>query len=118
MYELLFWNYKEGVYLNHHEVYEAIEDNKLIDGLEEIQTEVIINRVNSVFANWERIDKNSWKNPNGIGAFQVLSASNYIKIDCYGTDGKTMDLLANTLEEFKLPLYDPQIPVRYDEFNE
>jgi len=29
-----------------------------------------------------------------------------------------MDLLTNTLEEFKLPLYDPQIPARYDDFND
>ncbi len=118
MYELLFWNYKEGVYLNHHEVYEAILEGEIIVGLEEIQSEVIVNRINSVFLNWDKIDNNSWKNPTGKGAFQVLSSSNHIKIDCYGTEGKTMDLLANTLDEFKLPLYDPQIPVRYDEFNE
>jgi hypothetical protein len=29
-----------------------------------------------------------------------------------------MNLLADILEEFKCPLYDPQIPVRYDEMNE
>ncbi len=118
MYELLFWNYKEGIYLNHHEVYESILDNKIIDGLEEIPRQVILNRIATIFKNWDKIDLNSWKNPLGKGAFQILSTDNYIKIDCYGTEGKTMDLLANTLEEFKLPLYDPQIPVRYDEFNE
>lgn len=118
MYELLFWNYKEGIYLNHHEVYESILDEELIDGLEEIPSQVILNRIATIFKDWEKIDQNSWKNPTGKGAFQILSTENYIKIDCYGTEGKTMDLLANTLEEFKLPLYDPQIPVRYDEFNE
>jgi hypothetical protein len=32
------------------------------------------------------------KNNSG-GAFQVLTTSQSIQIDCYGTEGKTMDLL-------------------------
>ena len=118
MYELLFWNYKEGIYLNHHEVYENLIDNVLIDGLEDIPQEVISNRIASVFKNWNKVDANSWENPNGKGAFQVKTNSQSVIIDCYGTEGKTMDALVNILEEFKLPLYDPQIPARYDEFNE
>jgi hypothetical protein len=118
MYELIFWNYQEGIYLNHHEVYESLIDDKIVDGLEEIQQQVILNRITSVFKNWDKIDDNSWKNPKGKGAFQVKSSNQFILIDCYGTEGKTMDLLVNTLEEFHLPLYDPQIPVRYDDFNE
>jgi hypothetical protein len=118
MYELLFWDYQEGVYLNHHEVYEALDDEKNVVGLIEIQTETILNRIEKVFANWEKVDENSWKNPSGKGAFQIKTSPQHIKIDCYGTDGKTMDLLTNTLEEFHLPLYDPQIPVRYDDFKD
>lgn len=118
MYELLFWNYQEGIYLNHHEVYEAILEGKKINGLEEIPQQVILNRIATVFKDWEKVDENSWKNPSGKGAFQVKTNNQSVTIDCYGTEGKTMDLLANTLEEFKLPLYDPQIPARYDEFNE
>ncbi len=118
MYELLFWNYQEGIYLNHHEVYEAIIDGQTVSGLEEIPHQVILNRIASIFKDWEKVDDNSWKNISGKGAFQVKTNNQSVIIDCYGTDGKTMDLLANTLEEFKLPLYDPQIPVRYDEFND
>lgn len=118
MYELLFWNYKEGIYLNHHEVYEAILNNEIIDGLDEISSQIVLNRLSTVFKDWNKIDENSWKNPSGKGAFQVKTTNYSVTIDCYGTEGKTMDLLTNTLEEFKLLLYDPQIPVRYDEFNE
>ena len=77
-----------------------------------------MNRLNSVFATWENVDDSSWKNTKGKGAFQVKTTPQSIQIDCYGTDGKTMNLLADTLEEFKCPVYDPQVPVRYDEFNE
>jgi hypothetical protein len=41
------------------------------------------------------------------GAFQVLTTSQSIQIDC-GTEGKTMDLLVSVMEEYKCPLYDPQ----------
>jgi hypothetical protein len=118
MYELIFWNYKEGIYLNHHLVYEAIADGELVDGLEELPIEVIINRVTKVFATWQKVDDNSWKNNNGVGAFHIRTTSQSIKIDCYGTEGKTMDKLVDIMEEYKCPLYDPQVPERFDEFNE
>ena len=118
MYQLFFWKYKEGIYLNHQEVCESLEELESVDGLEELPITVIINRVNGLFKNWERVDKNSWKNSEGIGAFQILTTPQSVRIDCYGTEGKTMDLLTKMMEEFNCPLYDPQVPVRYDEMNE
>ena len=51
MYELVFWKYLEGIYLNHHEVYEAIiEEQAKIEGLEELPIQVILNRIASVFS--------------------------------------------------------------------
>jgi hypothetical protein len=114
MYELVFWNYKEGIYLNNHLVYEAISEEQYLDGLEELPTTVILNRINSLFSKWERVDEKSWKNNNGPGAFHVRTTPQSIKIDCYGTQGSDMDILVGALEEFKCPLYDPQLPERYD----
>jgi hypothetical protein len=118
MYEILFWQYQDGIYLNHHLVYEALIEQQEVEGLEILPIQVILNRINSVFSDWEKVDENSWKNIKGKGAFHVKNTPQSIQIDCYGTEGKTMNLLADTMEEFNCPLYDPQIPVRYDEFNE
>lgn len=118
MYELIFWRYQDGIYLNHQLVYEALVEEEIVEGLEDLPVTVIVNRINSVFSNWEKVDENSWKNPNGKGAFQVKTTPQSIQIDCYGTEGKTMNLLVDTMEEFKCPLYDPQVPERYDEMNE
>ena len=118
MYELLFWQYQEGIYLNHHLVYEALIEEQQVEGLETLPVTVILNRINSVFSSWEKVDETSWKNTNGKGAFQIKTTPQSIQIDCYGTEGKTMNLLANTLEEFKCPLYDPQVPERHDEMKE
>jgi hypothetical protein len=118
MYELLFWKYQDGIYLNHHLVYEAIVEQEIVEGLEELPVQVILNRLASVFSNWEKVDENSWKNIAGKGAFHVKTTPQSIQIDCYGTEGKTINLLADTMDEFKCPLYDPQVPERYDEMNE
>lgn len=118
MYELIFWRYQDGIYLNHQLVYEALVEEEIVEGLEELPVTVIVNRINSVFSSWEKVDENSWKNPKGKGAFQVKTTPQSIQIDCYGTEGKTMNLLVDTMEEFKCPLYDPQVPERYDEMNE
>lgn len=118
MYELLFWRYSEGIYLNHHEVYEALIEEQEVEGLEQLPVTVILNRIGSLFSKWEKVDDNSWKNKEGKGAFQVITTPQSIRIDCYGTQGKTMDILVGALEEFKCPLYDPQVPERYDEMSE
>jgi hypothetical protein len=119
MYELVFWKYLEEIYLNHHEVYETIlEEPAEIEGLEVLPVQVILNRIASVFSKWEKVDDASWKNNSGVGAFHIRTTPQSIKIDCYGTEGKTMDTLVNIMEEFKCPLYDPQVPERYDEMSE
>ncbi|CAD0008083.1 MULTISPECIES: hypothetical protein [Flavobacterium] len=118
MYELLFWRYLDEIYLNNQEVYEALLEKQEIEGLEILPIQIILNRIGSVFSQWEKVDENSWKNNTGKGAFQIITTPQSIKIDCYGTEGKTMNKLVDLLEEFKCPLYDPQVPERYDEMSE
>lgn len=118
MYELLFWKYEDGVYLNHQEVYEALDEGEEVEGLEALPTDVILNRINSVFSKWKRVDENSWKKNDGPGAFCVKTTPNSVKIECYGTAGTDMDRLVDIMEEYKCPLYDPQVPERYDEMSE
>ena len=65
MYELLFWRYLDEIYLNNQEVYEALVEKEEVEGLAVLPVEVIVNRINSVFSEWERVDENSWKNPKG-----------------------------------------------------
>lgn len=118
MYELLFWNYLEDVYLNHQEVYESLVEKEFVVGLEELPIAVILNRIAKVFSSWERVDTSSFKNSNGVGAFHIITTPQSVQINCYGTKGTDMDTLCKIMEEFKCPLYDPQVPVRYDDFSE
>jgi hypothetical protein len=95
-------------------VYEALDEETTIEGLEELPVQVILNRIASVFSKWERLVRTAGKNNSGPGAFQVLTTPQSIQIDCYGTEGKTMDLLVSVMEEYKCP-YMTLVPMRYDE---
>ena len=39
MYELVFWQYQDGIYLNHHLVYEALVEQQEVEGLETLPVE-------------------------------------------------------------------------------
>jgi len=99
-------------------VYEALVEKESVEGLEELPIQVILNRIASVFSKWEKVDEYSFKNKEGVGAFHIITNTQSIQINCYGTEGKTMNKLCEIMEEFKCPLYDPQVPQRYDEMAE
>lgn len=118
MYELLFWKYEDELYLNNQEVYEALIEQERVEGLQELPVATILNRIANVFSNWEKEDEFSYKNTQGKGAFHIITTPQSIQINCYGTVGTDMNKLCDILEEYKCPLYDPQVPMRYDEFSE
>jgi hypothetical protein len=61
MYELIFLEIFRRC-INHQEVYESLDEESAIEGLEELPVQVILNRIASVFSKWEKVDANSWKN--------------------------------------------------------
>ncbi len=53
-YDLNFWKYKKDVYLDNHQVYiNACCEGKQIDGLEQISIEEVMNKLRSVFTQWQ-----------------------------------------------------------------
>ena len=91
MYELLFWQYKDGIYLNHHLVYEALVEQQEVEGLETLPVQVILNRINSVFSNWEKVDENSWKNTKGKGAFHIKTTPQSIQMRIFNENPESFD---------------------------
>ncbi len=118
MYEIIFWQYEEEIYLNHHEVYEHLCNEEAVLGLALLPIQTILNRINNVFVNWQKPDENSFQHGNEPGGFSIKTTPQSIKIDCYGLKGTHIDTLVSILDEFHCPLYDPQIPARYDDFFE
>ncbi|MEP0480013.1 MAG: hypothetical protein ABJD23_07340, partial [Nonlabens sp.] len=77
--------------------------------------ESIIEDVREEFHNW-RIEEtlNAFKNPNGRSSFQIFTTTQFVRFDCRGIDGLDMNRIIEIMLKYNCPLYDPQVPKRYD----
>lgn len=115
-YDLDFWKYKQGVYLNNQEVYERCSDGELVEGLEILPIEDIKKEISRVFPDWTVNEQgDTWNPPKGKEAFQLFYTSQFVRFDCYGIKGKDMNRIIDVMLSFDCPLYDPQVPQRFDE---
>ncbi|TPN82877.1 hypothetical protein [Aquimarina algicola] len=115
-YDLDFWKYKKGIYLDNQEVYEKCSDAQTIDGLEDLPIESILRDVQKEFTSWKMNDSNiDFENPNGNGSFQIFTTKQFVRFDCYRMSGEDMNRIIDIMYEFGCPLYDPQVPQRYDQ---
>ena len=113
-YDINFWKYKEGVYLDNHEVYIAACCNgKTIDGLEELPVDAILDKIAEAFSDWTRLGLKDYEKEGG-GSFQIYTTGQIVRFDCYNMTGDDMNRLIDVMLEFGCPLYDPQISTRFD----
>ena len=111
-YDLDFWKYKQGVELNHQQVYECLSDGQYVDGLEDLPIDDLIARISQVFSEgWNKVDEMTWESSDGT--FQLFTTQQFIRVDCYGLSSENMNKLIDILDEFGCPLYDPQVGQRY-----
>lgn len=114
-YDLDFWKYKDGVYLNNQVVYESCSDEKVVDGLENLLIDAILIDIQTAFTDWKMEESNiDYENPEGKGAFQIYYTTQFIRFDCYGMEGEDMNRIIDVMLKYDCPLYDPQVPKRYD----
>lgn len=112
-YDINFWKYKEGVYLDNHEVYAAACcDGKTVDGLEELPIDAILQRVAKTFSSWTCLGPKDYEKEGG-GSFQIYTTEQIVRFDCYYVTGDDMNRIIDIMLEFGCPLYDPQISTRF-----
>ena len=113
-YDLNFWKYKDGVYLDNQKVYESLSNGELVDGLEGLPIPDILKSIESNFKapTWVKLDDLTYESESG--AFQIFTTSQFFRIDCYDMSGDDMNLFIDIGNEFSCPLYDPQVGQRFD----
>lgn len=114
-YDLDFWKYQNGTYLNHQEVYEKCSDEQIVAGLEDLPIDAILKDIQTEFVDWKVEESTTdYENPQGKGAFQVFTTRQFVRFDCYGMAGEDMNRIIDVMIKYDCPLYDPQVPQRYD----
>lgn len=116
--DLNFWKYKEGAVHDDSKIYElACCDGELAEVLEPLPIDDILDKIASVFSDWASMDKKHFEKENR-GAFEVFTTPQVVRFDCYGMEGEDMNSLMDILIGFGCPLYDPQIPTRFDSWTD
>ncbi len=117
-YDLSFWQYKKDVYLNNETIYKKCSNDEILEGLETLPTELILQDIKQEFELW-LLDKNylDFENPKSNGAFQITMTNQFVRFDCYQMQGEDMNKIIDIMDKYNCPLYDPQVPQRYDKIN-
>lgn len=113
-YDLCFWKYEKDSYLDNQSVYEACCEDETIEGLENLPIDEIVNNIGNAFSDWDALDKYNFENPKGRGAFGIITTPQSVCVQCYGMSGDDMNKFIDVLLKYNCPLYDPQVPQRYD----
>ncbi|MFG6392990.1 MAG: hypothetical protein K1W24_02190 [Lachnospiraceae bacterium] len=113
--DLDFWKYKEGASHNDGKVYElACCDGKVLEELENLPSDSILEDIAYAFKGWDAIDRYNYESKNTSGSFQVFTTGQIARFDCYGMENKDINLIIDIMHKYGCPLYDPQVPQRFD----
>ena len=124
-YQLTFWKYNNGIYLDSKKVYNdsCIEYLK-VDGLSALPVDKIINDIKNRHKNWELMQESTLDGEKGTvytflfdkdnRAFEAEISEQSVLFDCHGLDGDQMNELIDIMLEYGCCLYDPQTETRYD----
>jgi len=116
-YDLDFWKYKKDVSLNHQEVYEKCSNGEVVEGLEDLPIKIILEDIQKAFSDWGgevNTDYPYFTDPSGKGAFDIYTTNQFVRFDCYRVKGEDMNRIIDIMLKYDCPLYDPQVPKRFD----
>lgn len=111
---LAFWKYDDGTYLDNQKVYEmTCVEEKTLEGLSTLPINNILNRVNEVFSDYDKISEYTYDSIKG--SFTISTTEQFVLFDCSWSMLETeLNKIIDIMLEFDCPLYDPQISTRFD----
>jgi hypothetical protein len=109
----MFWRGTPSVTTPISSVYTRLSDGEAVDGLEELPTERILDRIREVYPESERAGAVlDWVGEEG--SFQVSWSSQHIRIDTYGLPRQEINRLMSIVQEFGCLVFDPSINRLFD----
>ena len=111
--QLVFWKYKEGVYLDNQVVYKKICNQEEINGLSELSIDEILKKTNLVFSGYNKLDNYNFESEKG--SFTIYTTKQSVIFDCsFELPETELNKIIDIMLEFECPFYDPQIEIRFD----
>lgn len=108
-----FWKYKDGVKLNHADVYKrACCDNEYVEGLERLPVEEIRKKIAFEFKDWTALDNDNYEKDGS--SFAITTTNQMVRFDFYTIDRSDMNRIIEIMLSYGCALYEPQIGARFD----
>lgn len=57
------------------------------------------------FSRLEKIEEFTWEHPTGVGAFQIMTTPQFVRIDCYRMDGEDMNRFIDVMLNHSTALF-------------
>ena len=116
--DYVFWKYQRGAVHENKRVYASLCNGEQLDELQTLPVEEIRKRIQAVFSDWDWLDQDNCEK-DGFGSFVLYTTPQLVRFDCYGMSGQSLNLFIDVMtEEFGIPVYDPQISTRFDDWTD
>ena len=118
-YQLVFWQRDAGAG-DARSVYEALIDERRVEGLRPLPIGPILSKILSEFPDAVRGPNGpssewiDWVSGDGTSSFQVQWSDEHVLVECRGVSNDIGNRIVDALDGFDCPLYDPQTNERFD----
>lgn len=114
-YDLTFWRYRSKPRMAAMKIYEALMEGQNVEGLDELPTEEIREKIMELFGDWKADAGTVLDFEKDEESFQVTLEPNYIRFDCYGSTISYRERLIGLLSnQYNCHMFDPQRGVLFE----
>jgi hypothetical protein len=112
-YDINFWKQSKPLEATPEEIYHKLCQGERVDGLEDLPTARILERIRAAFPECDDDQENPYIRMENCGV-EVSWSDQHFRFDIRGEQCARVNELAAILRDFGCPMYDPQVNQRYD----
>ncbi|MBO4688067.1 MAG: hypothetical protein J5636_06095 [Clostridiales bacterium] len=109
-YDISFWKTKRTLTQSPREIYLALSDGEVVDGLCSLPIEEIRSAFEKEFTSWKK-DGNFFE--KGSQSFELTMTDQSVRVDCYSVEIDNLNRIIDIMLKFECPYYDPSIDTRF-----
>lgn len=110
--DLSFWKYKTDTVQNDEAVYNKLIAGVRVDAVEDLPVKNILLHVKDVFKEWNWTSQTTLEKEEQM--IELFMTDQIIRFDCYSVTDENMNSIIDIMNEYKCPLYDSSISIRFE----
>lgn len=110
--DLNFWKYKTDTVQNDEAVYNKLIAGIRVDAVEDLPVKNILLHVKDVFKEWNWTSQTTLEKEEQM--IELFMTDQIIRFDCYSVTDDNMNSIIDIMNEYKCPLYDSSISIRFE----